>query len=442
MSTPFPSIADLDLLDLPIEDRAFGADPEPWFAMARAKHPWLARFSHGYLVHGHHEIRDLMQMDDRLHIAAADVVEIMGATGTPWGQFMVDLLIAKRGEEHKRMREALKPFFKPRSIVRHVDSIRRVVSELLDEWAPKGAFDFTEFAANFPVAVMFGLIGADLADLPKIKWALEAQGLSYSLDPSLLPELVSAHQMMMEFDSELVQRRRASGEQRDDLLQELIKAEDAGVLTHQEVCEQLFFLFAAGYDTSKNQLGMAALMLIQQPELWERCAHDRAFCTLAIEEALRHSSPSSPPRLALEDFDYNGVHIPKGTHLMFLLNISGRDPRTFDDPMAYRPGRESAKHHLAFGKGAHICLGLHLARFQMEEGPRDRGRSHLAAFSRRLGAGDPAGEIYSGLKLQGCAQRAGEMPSPSPLRPAAMRRSTAPLARSTSAMVCFIVSAT
>lgn len=363
-----PSIADLDLVVLPIEDRAFGANPEPWFAKARAKHPWLAKFSHGYLVHGHHEIRDLIQMDDKLHIAVSDVVEIMGATGKPWGDFMQNLVIAKRGAEHRRMREALKPFFKPRQIAGHVGMIREVVTGLLDEWAPKVAFDFTEFASNFPVAVMFGLIGADLADLPKIKWALEIQGLSYSLDASLLPDMEAAHAMMMEFTSDLVTQRRASGEQRDDLLQDLVMAEDSGALTHLEVCEQLYFLFAAGYDTSKNQLSMAAHLLIQQPELWERCGRDRHFCTLAIEEGMRHSSPSSPPRIALEDIGYAGVHIPKGTHLMFLLNISGRDPRTFDNPMEYRPGRESAKHHLAFGKGAHICLGLHLARFQMEEG--------------------------------------------------------------------------
>ena len=191
--------------------------------------------------------------------------------------------------------------------------------------------------------------------------------------------------MMMAFSSELVAKRRASGEMRDDLLAELIKAEDGGVLTHQEVCEQLFFLFAAGYDTSKNQLGMTAHLLFQQPELWQRCAESREFCTLAIEEGLRHSSPSSPPRIALEDFVYNGVLIPKGTHLMFLLNISGRDPRTFADPMTYRPGRESARHHLAFGKGAHICLGLHLARFQMEEG--------LHLIAQRLTNPEIAGEV-------------------------------------------------
>lgn len=375
----------LDLMHLPIEDRDFAVDPEPWFAQAREHHPWLAKFSHGYLVHGHREIRDLIQMDDKLHIAVDDVVEIMGATGRPWGDFMKNLVIAKRGDEHRRMRDALKPFFKPRRIAAHVQMIREVVSELLDEWAPRGEFDYTEFASNFPVAVMFGLIGADLADLPKIKWALETQGLSYSLDPSLLPDMEKAHALMMDFTSDLIEKRRASTRVHDDLLTGMIAALDAGTLTHLEVCEQLYFLFAAGYDTTKNQLGMTTRLLLQQPGLWQRCAEDRDFCTLAIEEGLRHSSPSSPPRIALDDIDYAGVLIPKGAHLMFLLNISGRDPRAFDNPMEYRPGRESAKHHLAFGKGAHICLGLHLARFQMEEG--------LHLIAQRLKDPEVAGEV-------------------------------------------------
>lgn len=382
MSTP---IDQLDLMHLPIEDRDFAVDPEPWFEQARARHPWLAKFSHGYLVHGHRETRDLIQMDDKLHIAVDDVVEIMGATGRPWGDFMKNLVIAKRGDEHRRMRDALKPFFKPRRIAAHVGMIREVVSELLDEWAPQGAFDFTEFASNFPVAVMFGLIGADLADLPKIKWALETQGLSYSLDPSLLPDMEEAHALMMDFTAGLIEKRRASTQEHDDLLTGLVAALDAGTLTHLEVCEQLYFLFAAGYDTTKNQLGMTTRLLLQQPGMWQRCAEDRDFCTLAIEEGLRHSSPSSPPRIALDDIDHAGVLIPKGSHLMFLLNISGRDPRAFDNPMDYRPGRESAKHHLAFGKGAHICLGLHLARFQMEEG--------LHLIARRLKDPELAGEV-------------------------------------------------
>ena len=366
--TTLTPIDQLDLMDLPIEDRAFGADPEPWFAKARDRHPWLARFSHGYLVHGHRAVHDLMRMDDKLQIATAEVVELMGATGTPWGQFMLDLMIARRGADHLRMRGPLEAYFKPKTIVKQLGAIREIVTRLLDEWAPKGAFDFTEFASNFPVAAMFALIGADLDDLPRIKWALEVQGLSYSLDPTLLPDMERAHALMMDYGASLVKQRRAGGETRADLLQELIAIEDAGTFSHQEVCEQLFFLFAAGYDTSKNELSLIVHQLIQQPALWQRCAESREFCVLAVEEGFRHTSPSAPPRTVLEDVVYEGVLIPEGSHLMFLTNIAGRDPRSWPDPMRYDPDREQVNRHVAFGRGAHQCIGMHLARFQIEEG--------------------------------------------------------------------------
>lgn len=361
-------IAALDLATLPIEDPAFAADPNPQLDLARAQHPWLARFSHGYVVHSYKAIRDLLPRDHKLHIAMDAVVDIMGAQGTPWGGFMRDMMIAMRGADHQRVRGAIEPYFKPRSVVTQLDRIREVVTALLDEWAPRGTFDFAEFSAKFPVTVMFSLIGGDPEDLPRIQQALEVQGLSFSMDPTLLPELEAGYEVMMEFTDELIAKRRASGEPRDDLLQALIAAEDSGELSPKEVRELLFFLFGAGYDTSKNQLTLTAWMLLDRPELWERCAADRQYCVLAVEEAFRLASPSNVPRIVLEDIDYEGVHIPAGTHLIFLNNLAARDPTAVADPLTYDPERDQSARHLAFGRGAHQCLGMHLARLQIEEG--------------------------------------------------------------------------
>ena len=90
-------IADLELATLPIEDPAFAADPNPELDRARARHPWLARFSHGYVVHGYQAIRDLLPRDEKVHIAMDAVVDIMGAQGTPWGGFMRDMMMRCAG---------------------------------------------------------------------------------------------------------------------------------------------------------------------------------------------------------------------------------------------------------------------------------------------------------------------------------------------------------
>ncbi len=361
-------VAELQLAMLPIEEPAFAADPNPELNRVRAQHPWLARFSHGYVVHSYQAIRDLLPRDDKVHIAMDAVVNIMGAQGSPWGGFMRDMMIAMRGTDHQRLRSAIEPYFKPRSVVTQIDRIREVVTALLDEWAPREAFDFAEFSAKFPVTVMFSLIGGDPADLPRIQRALEVQGLSFSMDPTLLPELEAGYQVMMAFTDELIAKRRASGEPRNDLLQALIAAEDSGELTPKELRELLFFLFGAGYDTSKNQLTLTVWMLLDRPDLWERCAVDRQYCVLAVEEAFRLASPSNVPRIVLEDIEYEGVLIPAGTHLIFLNNLAARDPTVVADPLTYDPDRDQSVRHLAFGRGAHQCLGMHLARLQIEEG--------------------------------------------------------------------------
>jgi cytochrome P450 len=377
-------ISELDLVELPIEDMDFAADPDPLIEEARQRHPWLSRFSHGYIVHNYQAMRDLLPQGDKLHIAVGSVVEIMGAKGSPWGNFMEDMMIAMRGADHRRVRGAIEPFFKPRNVVRHQQRMREVIGDLLDEWLPKGGFDFCEFAAQFPITVMFGLIGGEPGDLPRIQSALETQGLSYSMDATLLPDMEAAYSLMMDYIDELIARRRASGE-RDDLLQALIRAEDAGDLSPREVRELLYFLFGAGYDTSKNQLTLTISMLLDRPDLWKRCAEDRQYCVLAVEEAFRLASPSNLPRIALEDIVYDGVRIPKGTYLMFLNNWATRDPRIVDDPFRYDPERDQSHRHLAFGRGDHQCLGMHLARLQIEEG--------LHLITQRMSHPALAGEI-------------------------------------------------
>ena len=243
--TPVPA-ASLDLFELPIEDRAFALDPNPYLDQARRQHPWLARFSHGFVLHGYQAMRELMPQDDKLHIAVDAVVEIMGATQSPWGSFMRDMMICMRGDDHKRVRGAIETYFKPRNVVTQLDRIREVVGALLDEWAPRREFDFAEFAAKFPVTVMFSLIGGDPAELPRIQHALETQGLSFSMDANLLPDLEAGYHLMMAFTDELIAKRRASGETRNDLLQALIACADDGKLSPKEVRELLFFLFGAG----------------------------------------------------------------------------------------------------------------------------------------------------------------------------------------------------
>jgi cytochrome P450 len=358
---------DLDLAHLPMEDDAFAVDPTPYLAEARRRHPWLARCSVGYFVTEYQAIKDIYYQDDKLRFPGDQIVELMSAEGTGWGRFTEEMMLSRSGADHARLRGSVAEAFTPRAINRLRPLMRKVVAELLDEWAPKGAFDFCEFASNFPIRVMFGLIGADAAPLSKIKWALEVQGSSFGLDPTRMETIESAYQVLWTFVDELIAERGPDGGH-DDLLDDLIAANTSGQLSDVELRQMLVFLFGAGYDTSKNLLALIMNSMLKDPPLWVRCAEERPFCDKVVEEGLRHTSPSNPYRLVTQDLEYRDVHFPAGSLLVFPLAVASRDPASFPEPMAFTPGRTHANRHIAFGRGMHLCLGQYLARAQLEEG--------------------------------------------------------------------------
>lgn len=318
----------LNLPYLPMQTPEFARDPMPYVAAARETHPWLARSDAGYVVHQLRAIKDLLARDDVMRTSFDGIVALMGAKNTPWGRFTEEQMLAHSGASHKRLRDLLAPRFTPRQADRHRPLMRKVIAELLDEWAPRGQCDFEEFASYFPVSVLCALVGAPATEIPRLRASLEALGLGFSLESAHLPALQEAIGILDDFVQELVRERRANGrpEGESDLLDLLLDVSGEGQLTAREVYDMLIFLFVAGYDTSKNVLTYTMHLLLDQPDIYQRCAADLNFCQQAIEEALRYFSPSTVFRMPTRDIIYEGVLIPKDTMIFFPLSIAGRDP--------------------------------------------------------------------------------------------------------------------
>jgi cytochrome P450 len=364
------SATELDLPELAMEDPKFAEDPIAEFAAARRRHPWLAKSGFGYVITEYTAIRDLLGLDDKLRVAHEGVIAVMQADGSKWGEFQRESILGLGGARHHRIRDVLAPMFTPRAANQHRWLMRKVISELLDEWAPKGAFDFEEFAAKFPITVMVSLIGASPEVIPGIRSSLETLGLSFNLIPDFLPRLEQAIEHMEAFVSNLVADRRAGQrlDEQPDLLDALIAANDAGDLTAAEMNNLLIFLFVAGYDTSKNVLTLIMHELLKHPEIYARCAEDMAYCHKVVEETLRFHSPATIPRLLDEDLVYRDVLIPKDSMLFFPVGMAGRDTSTIPDADVFDPERRQDNRHMAFGRGMHMCLGQFIARAQIEEG--------------------------------------------------------------------------
>lgn len=365
------SLSEIELPHLAMEEADFARDPYSRFEAARARHPWLATSNLGYVVTSYKAVRDLMALEaTHMRMPYDLIVDAMGARGTAWGRFQEGHMLGKSGPAHKRLRDMLAPAFTPRRANLHRPLMREVIGPMLDEWAPKGAFDFEEFASWFPITVMCRMIGASPDVIPSIRANLETMGLSIAMDPRLLPDLDQAVQELDSFVNDLIDAREKSYRPGDenDLLDLLVEAMIAGGMSRREFGDLLIFLFGAGFDTSKNILTLAMWELIQHPEIYQRCANDVAFCARVIDESMRLHSVTNTNRLVTNPIAYRDLLLPEGTNLWFPWSVAARDPSAVDRPDLFDPDRQQTHPHVGFALGAHMCLGQFIARAQLAEG--------------------------------------------------------------------------
>lgn len=378
-------VTDSALPVLPVETSEFAADPDPFLAEARGGHPWLARFSQGYVVHGYQACADLLADDKSMTCGFGPIIDYYGVRGTMWARFMEEIVISQYGPAHGRLRGAVAHAFTPRRANLERAMMQRTIDALLDEWAPRGAFDFAEFSSWFPVTVMCGLLGVSAEPIARMRTALENQLTSLTLDPAAKPLFMAGWDVLWDFADNLVRDREASGlRDEDSLLDAIIAAKNRGDYDDVEARFMVLTVVVAGYDTSKNQLAMTMKLLLDRPELYARCADDLAFCRKVTEESLRHSAIASPYREAAVDFSYDGFAFRKGDTIVLAPALANRDPAVFPDPARFDPDRDNAGRNLAFGRGPHICIGQFIARNQLQEG--------LHLIARRLRNPRLAGE--------------------------------------------------
>jgi cytochrome P450 PksS len=161
----------------------------------------------------------------------------------------------------------------------------------------------------------------------------------------------------------IARKRREPGE---DILTGLIQAEEEGTrLSEDELTAMTFLLMIAGFETTQNLITNGALTLIQHPEAKERLLAEPSLWETAVEELVRFAGPiiTSKPQYAMEDVEWHGVTIPKGSGVFPLYGAANRDPRVFENPEVFDIERTPNK-HLGFGWGPHFCLGASLARME------------------------------------------------------------------------------
>lgn len=393
------TLAEAPYLD--IFDARFQAAPEEVVRELRATSPIL-RTPIGATVVSRRGVQEVLR-NRSAHSSLMNLVRLQGVTSGVVHDMAAASLLAQEGEDHTRLRRLVSRSFTPRAADVHRPFMADLVDELIATFGPSGRCEFmADFADHYPVQVIAHLMGVPRVDHPLFaRWG---DALTHLLSLELSAhrqEVETAQSELAAYLGDLVARRRADPQ--DDLVSELIAARDGeDRLDDQELLALLGGLLFAGYDTTRNQLGIAMVIYARHLDQWDALASDPFRVAGAVEELMRHASVVAVvPRVVTEDLELEGYAIPAGTLVSLSLAGANHDPDVYSDPDTFDTAAPRPDGPLSFGGGAHHCLGANLARAEMQEAlPRlARAMGNLRVLEKPEWR-SPLGGIAGPLRLE------------------------------------------
>jgi cytochrome P450 len=278
--------------------------------------------------------------------------------------------------EHTAYRRALQPLFSPTRMRELEDEIRRIVVELIENFAPDGRVEFVSaFSHELPAHVFLALMGWPVSDAAMFTSATD---VARNGKPGDTPEEAvtsraeAAGELFAYFGRIVAERKKriADGDPADDVTTAIIHSaivdpvQGERPMTDEELVRMFFLLLIAGLHTVQGSLSWMVMHLSRNTEQRERIIADPSLIPTAVEEVLRFEVPTSIGRKARQDVQLGDVLIREGDQLILLMGAANRDPSQFADSDEFKIDREINR-HLTFGAGPHRCVGSHLARIEL-----------------------------------------------------------------------------
>jgi len=283
----------------------------------------------------------------------------------------LDSILGKDGDEHSRIKKLVVPAFTHRAMQSWKESADKIAFKLVQQLPNDGRVELVSALANpLPMEMICEILGVPMKDRELFnKWGntLAEIGLDGPRTVGQVGELEIASEELTDYMAELLAYRRNHPE--DDLLTSLANSEtDGATLSDREIVATASFLLLAGFETTVNLLGVGTRVLVENEAALRQVSENHDLIPNLVEEALRYVSPvqytyrSSSSEVVLKD----GTNVKKGQSIVLMIVGANRDPKIFSDPNTFDLNRENAKRNLAFGYGAHHCLGASLARLEAE----------------------------------------------------------------------------
>jgi cytochrome P450 family 142 subfamily A polypeptide 1 len=337
----------------------YGREPHEAYAWMRANAPVY-----------YDEANDLWAAASYAAVKAASVdTESFSNAGGIRPKFPpLPMMIDFDAPEHVRRRRLVSEGFTPKRVRAMEDKLRLVCDAIIDRVCERGACDFvSEVAAPLPIIMIGDMLGVapdDRDDL--LRWSddmLKGQG---SPDPAAMDRAAEAFVGYTEYINPVLAQRRAT-QGTDDLVGVLCHAEiDGDSLDDDSLVHETLLILIGGDETTRHVISGGVEELLAHPDQRDRLAADPAgLMPGAVEEMLRWVSPiKNMARTATRDVSLGDERIKAGQEVLLLYPSANRDAAVFDDSDTFDITR-SPNPHIAFGFGAHFCLGNQLARLEL-----------------------------------------------------------------------------
>jgi cytochrome P450 len=279
-----------------------------------------------------------------------------------------DLLVFLNPPDHGRIRNIVNKGFRPSHLAALRPFIARLIDRLLGAIDPSHPCDLVgDFSALFAPEVVGELIG--LPSEQRLLIASQTARQLRGIDPgaSFAVRLDAAHARHEQCDyvrEVIADRRRAP---KEDFITDLIRvSDDDGTIGDAELTSLIQILYTGGYETTSHMIGNGMVALLSHPDQYDRLIREPERVRDAVDEMLRFDGAISLSIVvAGEGAEIEGRPIGEGTLCFALLAAANHDPAVFPEPGRFDITRPRSG-HVAFGGGAHFCLGAAIARLELE----------------------------------------------------------------------------
>ncbi len=286
-------------------------------------------------------------------------------------------LVQMDNPDHMQYRRLTQSWFMPQNLRKLEDRVREIARGFIDQMAAKGnECDFArDVAFLYPLHVIMEVLGVPAIDEPRmLKLTQELFGTQDpdvnrsgkdDLDAAETLTMINAtiFDFMTYFNAMTEDRRKNP---RDDLASVIANGAVHGQpLGHLEAMSYYIIAATAGHDTTSNTTAGTLWALAENQDQFHKVKNDLSLIPSMVEESIRWETPVKHfMRTATADTEVAGKLIKKGDWLFLSYPSGNRDETVFDDPYMFKADRTPNK-HVAFGYGAHVCLGQHLGRMEM-----------------------------------------------------------------------------